>query len=303
MSKALALFFLLALLLPLPAHGGEAETHSFRHQGLERRYLLVAPDAGSVAQDKLPVVFVLHGGGGNAEHAMRSTGFAVKARKEGFMAVFPEGTGRSILKTWNAGHCCGFAMRRGVDDVGFIAAIMDRLYQDPRMDRDRVFVTGMSNGGMMAHRVAIALADRVAAVAPVMSGLFGDEALPKGPVSALLLNGLQDRSIPSQGGHSQGKFPAAWDNTPLKPVSYQGEFWARANGCDLRPEQRREGSVRVWSYPCPPGVAVEQYLLEDSGHAWPGGLQGSRKGDVPSTALKATDVIWDFFQQTPAKRH
>jgi polyhydroxybutyrate depolymerase len=247
---------------------------------------------------RVPLVLVLHGGGGNAGNAERMTGFTEKAHKEGFIVVYPEGTGRFRKKhlTWNAQHCCGIAMQRRVDDVGFIAALIDKLLVDYPIDPKRIYATGMSNGGMMTHRLGIELSDRLAAIAPVVATLFGDESKPPHPVSALMINGLLDKSVPSEGGPPGGRFPSAWDGTPTKPALEQAAFWAEADGCGGDPERVDGGRYRVSQYHCPAGRAVEIYIVKDNGHAWPGGQRGSRLGDEPSTALNATDLIWAFFE-------
>jgi polyhydroxybutyrate depolymerase len=267
------------------------------HDGIERRYTLHTPRDLSQGNGRVPLVLVLHGGGGNAANAERMTGFSDQSDKGGFIVAYPEGTGRfkDKLLTWNAGHCCGSAMQNHVDDVGFINALIDRLIKDYPVDPKRIYVTGMSNGGMMTHRLGIELSNRFAAIAPVAATLFGDEPRPHYPVSALMLNGMLDKSVPNQGGPPGGHFTGAWDGTPAQPAQAQAVFWADAAGCMKTPEQIDRGSFMLTRYRCPDGKAVEMILVKDNGHAWPGGKKGSRMGDSPSTALNGTDVIWTFF--------
>ncbi|HEX6707834.1 MAG TPA: PHB depolymerase family esterase [Albitalea sp.] len=272
------------------------------HQGLERHYVVRAPASASAA---LPLVLVLHGGGGNAAISEQMTGFTDKAMREGFVVVYPEGTARrgsGRLLTWNAGHCCGHAMERRVDDVGFIRALVDRLVAERLVDPRRVYVTGMSNGAMMAHRLGIELPDRIAAIAPVVGALFGDEPKPAKPVAALMINGRLDASVPPAGGAPGGRFPWAWDGKPALPALAQGSFWAAANGCGDTPEATERGPLAQWRYRCTPGREVELLIVADNGHAWPGGRAGSRRGDTPSTAVDATDLIWRFFQRQVKQR-
>jgi polyhydroxybutyrate depolymerase len=252
----------------------------------------------------LPLVLVLHGGGGNAANAEAMTGFTAKAREEGFIVVYPEGTGRAgrrgqHLLTWNAGHCCGSAMTSGVDDVSFIRSLIEQLQRDLPVDPQRIYVTGLSNGGMMAHRLGIELSDRLAAIAPVVATLFGDETAPAQAVAALMINGALDAAVPLAGGAPGGRFTSAWDGTPALPAEAQGRFWAAANGCLPAPDTVTQGEVSRWSYRCPEGRAVERLVVSDNGHAWPGGQPGSRLGDTPSTALNATTAIWWFFAAHP----
>jgi polyhydroxybutyrate depolymerase len=267
------------------------------HNGTERSYVIRTPAELATGNSRVPLVLVLHGGGGNADTAERMTGFTDKARKEAFIVAYPEGTGRrSGFLTWNAGHCCGYAMENRADDVGFIRALIDKLIESYPVDSKRVYATGMSNGAMMTHRLGIELSDRFAAIAPVVGTLFGDERRPAHSVSAIMLNGRRDKSVPYQGGPPGGRFPGAWDGAPTKPALEQAAFWASADGCTGGPVEDHHDAMTRWQYHCPAGRAVELYLLDDNGHAWPGGQRGSWMGDKPSSSLNGTDVIWDFFK-------
>jgi polyhydroxybutyrate depolymerase len=267
------------------------------HDGLARSYVVHVPQRVEQRGVPVPLVLVLHGGGGNADNAEMMTGFTEEAEKEGFIVAYPDGTGRfGKLLTWNAGHCCGYAMKNRVDDVGFINEMIDKLIKNYPIDPKRIYATGMSNGGMMTHRLGIELSNRIAAIAPVVATLFGDEARPHYPVSALMINGMLDQHVPYQGGPPGGRFSDAWDGTPTKPTLEQAAFWAHADGCMDPPEQKDDSAFVLTRYRCPAGQDVELYLIKDNGHAWPGGKQGSRMGDKPSTALNGTGVIWEFFK-------
>ena len=271
------------------------------HDGLRRSYVVRVPDSVRASRKPVPFVIVLHGGGGNAAITERMTGFTAKAAREGFIVVYPEGTGRreGILLTWNAGHCCGYAMDHDVDDVGFVRSLIDTLSRRYPIDPKRIYATGMSNGAMMAHTLGIGLSDRLAAIAPVVGAVFGDEPLPASPVSALMINGALDHHIALAGGPPSGPFARAWDGTPTRPAAEQALFWARADNCGPAAQAAEHAPVAHWVQRCPHGRAVERYVLADNGHAWPGGEAGSRRGDVPSTAIDATDVIWRFFADHP----
>lgn len=297
-------FFLLLVCALLPAVPAVAEpmpvdsVATLLYQGQERRYIRHQLPTQSLK--KRPLVLVLHGGGGHPENAVRMFGFSQAAMRDGALVVYPEGSGRfkKKLKTWNAGHCCGYAMKNGVDDVGFIRALIDRMIAQENIDPARVYITGMSNGGMMTHRLGIALADKVTAIAPVVGGLFGNEAAPVATgVSVLAINGALDKSVPLQGGPTQGRSANAWDGTPLKSAAYQGEFWARANGCSGAVTATQTGSVKTVRYTgCPAGVEVVHMVALEEGHTWPGGRPGTARGDVSPGSLNASQVIWDFFK-------
>lgn len=269
---------------------------TLQHGGLERSYVVRA-ELERARTPRVSLVLVLHGGGGNAANAENMTGFTAKARREGFIVVYPEGTGplADKLLTWNAGHCCAYAMKNGVDDVGFIAALLDDLLQRYPIDPARVYVTGMSNGAMMSHRLGIELSARIAAIAPVVGTVFGDERKPAHPVPALMINGMLDVNVPWQGGPPGGRGTRGWDGTPTRPALDQASFWAAANGCQPTPDRKEEPHWTLWRHACPAGNHVTLYLLKDNGHAWPGGQPGSRRGDKPTTTLDATDLIWEFF--------
>lgn len=266
--------------------------------GITRSYVVRAPVSQAKDAKRVPLVLVLHGGGGNAASAEQMTGFTEKARKEGFIVVYPDGTGRlaTALLTWNAGHCCGHAMNQNIDDVGFIRALIDELVRTYPVDPSRIYATGMSNGGMMTHRLGIELSNRLAAIAPVVATVFGDEKKPARPVSALMVNGMLDKNVPHAGGTPGGRGANAWDGSPARPTLAQGEFWASANGCKRPPLEDDDDRRTRWRYACPSGLAVELLLVKDNGHAWPGGQPGSRRGDKPSSSLNATDMIWEFFE-------
>jgi polyhydroxybutyrate depolymerase len=283
---------------PVAAHAMQKQ--SFRHDGLVRTFVVRTPPNTSQGS-ALPVVLVLHGGGGNAANAEQMTGFTALVDRERVLVVYPEGTSRRprlSLLTWNAGHCCGSAMERRVDDVGFIGALLDTLAARYPIDPARIYVTGMSNGAMMSHRLGRELSHRIAAIAPVVGAVFGDETAPATPVSALMINGLLDKSVPPHGGLTGGRAATAWDGTPTRPNIDQGMFWARGSGCQPTPEREERGAIIRWRFPCPAGRRVELHQLKDNGHAWPGGERGSRLGDRPSATMNATDVIWAFFAST-----
>ena len=125
-------------------------------------------------------------------------------------------------------------MANAVDDVGFIAAVIDALVASGRADPARVYVTGMSNGGMMTHRLGRELSTRIAAIAPVVGAVFGDEPPPAAPVPAFIVVGADDAGVPGAGGSLQLRgilgLRAAADRA-LAPAIDQATYWARANGC------------------------------------------------------------------------
>ena len=266
------------------------------HGGRTRSYLVHDYSRGAGA----PVVFVLHGGGGNAENAVRMSGFDRIARREGLIAVYPNGTsGREggRLLTWNAGHCCAAAMKAGVDDVGFVAAIVGRLVAERRADPSRVYVTGMSNGAMMAHRLGRELSAKIAAIAPVVGAVFGDERPPAAPVAAFIVTGADDRIVPGAGGPLQVRllFGGKSADRDVAPAIDQAHYWARANGCGAPTRRQTSASAVVEWRACASGAPVVFHTVAGNGHAWPGGQPGRTGADRPSTAFDASELMWAFF--------
>lgn len=289
-----------AALLPIEARqpARDRDERTLVHGGRTRTYLVHDHAKAAPA----PVVLVLHGGGGNARHAVKMTGFTRLAAREGFIAVYPDGSPAKRaerLRTWNAGHCCAAAMAAHVDDVGFIAAIIDTLTASGRADPTRVYVTGMSNGAMMAHRLGRELSPRIAAIAPVVGAVFGDEPPPRAPVPALVVAGAEDQVVPPGGGPLTlrlllGRKPAA--DRDVAPAIDQAGYWARHNGCGEPARTRTAVYEKVEWTECRTGAPVVFLSVAANGHAWPGGEPGRRGAAQPTRAFDATAAIWTFFR-------
>ncbi len=245
-----------------------------------------------------PLVILLHGGGGNGRSVAAASGFADKARAEGFALALPDGTGRLADRyTWNAGGCCAYAMQEGVDDVAFLAALIDRLVADKIADPQRIYLAGMSNGGMLAHRAAARLSGKVAGAGMVVGGMFGGEAPPSGSTPVILFNGVQDQVVPFAGGTSPNALVARSQSSAFMPADYAASYWAKANGCSPTPEVSVGAGVAIWRYAaCSSGDDVVFYRLSNAGHAWPGGRSSAEAPAQPTQDINATDVMWDFFK-------
>jgi polyhydroxybutyrate depolymerase len=265
--------------------------------GRERAWLVHVPPRYD-GRTPLPVVIVLHGGGGSSSGAARQSGMSVKADKENFLAVYPDGSGvaRSRLLTWNSGNCCGYAMKSGVDDIAFIRAMLDRLQRDYAVDAKRVYVTGISNGAMMAYRVACEMSDRIAAIAPV-AGAQNIDCPRAGPLSVMIIHGAKDQNVLLDGGEPTKRFgPPRTDRS----VAYAASFWAAQNRCADRPQQQLTATLRTDVYTgCKGGTGISVYIVENGGHSWPGGERMSAILDEPSRQVSATDLMWTFFSMHP----
>ena len=271
---------------------------TLRVDGHLRRYLV----HDFSTRPKAPLVILVHGGGGHAENMVEMTQFDTVARRERLIAVYPEGTGGTPggrLLTWNAGHCCAYAMRQGVDDVEFISALIDRFVASGRADPDRVYVTGMSNGAMMTHRLGRELTGKLAAIAPVVGALFGDEPAPQGPLPALIVVGEIDQIVPGAGGPLGGN---PWGlgqsaDRDVAPAVAQAEYWELANGCGDATTRTTTSYVLRKSQGCHAGTEVLYYVVSRAGHAWPGGRAPRPGADPPVRHFRASEVIWDFFSR------
>ncbi len=293
----LCLFLNLGLPYPVRAQSDQA---TLEVEGQARTALVHVPDDLSTPA---PLVIVLHGGGGNGPNTQRYTGFNEIADANGFIVVYPDG----IDNSWNDGREVNAS---GVDDVGFIAALIEMLVADYGADPERVFVTGISNGGYMSMRLACELADRVAGAAIVTAGL--SEALsatcaPAQPVAMLIMNGTDDPIVPYDGGQ-----------VDLSVLGERGErgatlstddsiaFWTAFNECadaDSAPEtalgnaaplDRTRVYVTTYSDCTAP---VVRYRIEGGGHTWPGTRQYLPVGIIGRTSrdIDGSAVIWEFF--------
>ncbi len=272
---------------------------SLTHAGRVRAYTVHFPPALALER-RYPLIIVLHGGGGNRHNAAQMSGMNALADQGNFIVVYPDGTGRleDKLLTWNAGNCCGYALDNNVDDVGFIRALIEKFERDPHINPKQIYVTGMSNGGMMAYRLACELADKIAAIAPV-AGALNVECKPTAPVSVIAFHGMADQHVLFEGG-----VPIVQaDPHPRedKSVAYAMNFWAQHNRCAAIPTRDERGNIVHDTYTnCANGTAVELYAIKGEGHTWPGG-KSWLGGDPPTQEISATKVMWEFFKQHPKR--
>lgn len=265
--------------------------------GLQRSYIVnLPPSYYSDTTSRYPLVIALHGTGGNAAQFEKDYGFSAKADQSGFVAVYPNGVpsdGILRLRTWNAGTCCDYAMRTGIDDVSFISQVIDKMTGGYRIDSKRVYVTGMSNGGMMSYRLAAELSGKIAAIAPVSASMvYTPAAQQPNVVPVLELHSVLDRIVPYYGGANEMGYY-------FPPIDSVLNVWALRNNClpdaTVVTDDSRYKHIK-WTN-ADGDVLVEHYVTQDGGHAWPGGKQVRARADVPSQVIDANDLIWTFFQK------
>jgi len=265
--------------------------------GRDRHYLVDLPPQ-YLSRGPLPLVLDFHGGGGSPSGARTETGFSALGAKVGAIVVYPAGSGRfgdERLLTWNTGTCCAYAMNAHIDEAAFVRALLDTLERTYPIDRNRIFATGISNGGMMSYLAACRLADRIAAIA-VISGELSMDCNPTRPVSVLIIHGTADENLPYNGGVGRKTL----NKHDVRPVSFALDSWKKFDRCpDAALTSSHDGVTHsVWS-PCAEGTAIELFKVEGGGHAWPGGQRMSRILDAPSDALDATQAAWAFFTAHP----
>lgn len=299
MKRLIPCLLSLTLLVPLSAWSAGDPSVAIEVGGLDRSYLLHMPDP--MPSNPPPLVVVLHGGGGSAESMAKMSGFDAEADKRGFIVVYPDGTdkarpflnamGKPGFLTWNAGSCCGYAQENGVDDVGFIRAVVVQVIKDNAADPKRVYATGISNGGMMAYRLACEASDLFAAIAPVSAVQEVASCKPGQPVSVFHIHGAKDENVPLGGG--VGK--KAREKEDRKPVQDTIDFWVKQDGCSVTVHSQQPDVLMTNYGGCNAGSEVSLFVIQDGAHAWPGGQRIAYFLDPPSQALDATYEIWRFF--------
>lgn len=283
----------------------DGTTFTMDWDGYERLYLVHFPPKEKMNK-ALPVLFHIHGGGGTAKKTPSLTlgRFNDLADKEGFIVVYPEG----LDKNWNDGRKLEGeqAWEEGIDDVGFIVAIVEQLKKDYSIDSDKVFTSGMSNGGFMSSRLICDRSDIFSGAAIVTATLSTDylpQCNPTNPVAVMIMNGTDDKLVPYDGGEikvfkkRRGKIVSTDDYV---------DFWKNKNECTEKiptttlPDVYDDGTiVSIDSYEnCEPGSALVLYKIEGGGHTWPGGKQylGEWLIGKTSNEINACDEIWAFFK-------
>jgi polyhydroxybutyrate depolymerase len=253
--------------------------------GLKRTYRLLAPPPTNPARAS-PVAFVLTGCPGTGDEMADLSKADTLATTGGFVVVYPDpipdasGDPSNLEGCWNAGTCCGDAQAKGVDDVKFIGALLDRLMADSTIDKARVFVAGLSSGGMMAYRLACELSDRIAAIASVSGTQVIQTCRPARPISILEMHGTSDDRLPYEGDQYFG--------SPTSTI----QRWVTLNGCSATPTKTTDGitNTSTWSQ-CHEGSIVRFDTIVGGHHSW----FGSDMDPVPGEP-SANSAVGEFFK-------
>ena len=314
--------FLFVFLLSNQAFAAEKE-HKFDFEGYERRFVVYTPPLYR-KNHKMPVVMVLHGGGGNLEGS-RNVGMEEVADKYGFITVYPEGIGKGKFHVWNGGRCCGQAYEENVNDVGYFSKLIDILKKNYAIDEKRIYSTGISNGAQMSYRLSCELSDKIAAIAPIGAQNMIENCKPKRAVPTLHFHGTDDRCALYEGGEACGGcfadffrsfgIPMSRKTWACKPVEETIDIRVSAFSCKSKESvyyKRGDVTCKRWEG-CKNGAEVELCTVYGGGHTWPGskksipacekrpkGLVCKRWTDGIGTTtqnINANEAMWAFFSR------
>jgi len=281
---------ILIAIISLPFLGLSQQTinGSITHDGMQRDYILYVP-ANFTGNESVPLILNYHGYGSSAFEQMNYGDFRPIADTAGFLVVHPQGTLHFGIPHWNVG---GWTIGSTADDVGFTAALIDSIAAEYNIDLNRVYATGMSNGGFMSFLLACQLGEEIAAIASVTGSMTLETNVacsPARPVSILQIHGTDDSVVPYTG------------SLIFKPVDTVIEYWVDYNNCNPTPEYTllpdldpNDGStVELYvNEEGDNGVSVEHYKVIGGGHTWPGNAIG---GAGTNYDINASVEIWNFF--------
>jgi len=243
--------------------------HTIDIGGTERTFHLYRPARLS---SPASLVVMLHGGFGSGSQAERAYGWDKQADAAGFVVAYPDGLNRA----WNTtGGCCGPPAENNTDDIGFITRMVATIGQQVPIDANRVYATGMSNGGVMSYTLACHTTV-FAAIGPVAGTQLGDCAHPQ-PLSVIHVHGTADENIPYNGGRGSGVAHIDGPSAPALDAT-----WRAIDGC-APPTLSTQGALTTSIATCGPR-AVELITVAGGGHSWP---------------PEATATIWRFFADHP----
>jgi polyhydroxybutyrate depolymerase len=305
---------------PVLAPESGSYVFTLRFDGLTRDYRLHVPPAAAAGKP-LPLVLNLHGATQNAQLEEITTDMDPNADMNGYLVAYPNGTRISKVLTpdpvaknaqygWNAGQCCGLPVTKHVDDVGFLLKVIADIAARTPVDLRRVYMTGISNGGMMAYAMAAEASGHVAAISSV-----------SGQVEIPMIH--PTRAVPTMEFHSVNDPIALFDGTPnanplLRLSVMEGvRQWVKADGCGTKPHtgativglggsiSAGETATLVTYTHCRSGTEVALWRFTGSGHVWPGStlntgpqknwiLAGVGRGIV---LVDANETMWQFFER------
>ena len=266
-----------------------AEQCEMTRGGFFREFIQYIPQSLNENGENAPIVFVLHGYTSYDDWIFDYSNFETQADEHGFILIYPQGTiYQPTGEThWNVG---GWTSQSTTDDIGYIDSIIDYLDGNYLVNLNRIYSTGMSNGGFMSYVLACQLSHRIAGIASVTGSMTNqtfDECDAKHPMPVMQIHGAKDNTVPYEG------------NDNMKPIDDVMEFWVNYNACNVTPSETiiedsdgdgLGGTLSVYNG-CMNDVSVELYYLDGLRHQWPS-LKGTRVFDIDSAS-----VIWEFFSK------
>lgn len=300
-SIVAAIVLATAILSAYPAVAGEAVSHTIDVNGVTRTYLLYVPPGQS--GKRLPAFILMHGSGSTDVQQERYSDFDAFAQAHGLVVMYPQG----IDKHWNDGRVIGHESM--ADDIGFMKAMLAEVTAQGLIDPKRVYAAGISNGGFMAQHMACVMPDALAGIAVVAATQPVDAACPSArPMPVIFFHGTADKFVPFNGGPIAPQFGnrgTALSNAQAVAI------WQKRNGCGAATRTQipaKDASdpmpVTVETYSCPAGRGLENVIVQDGGHTWPGAHQGwlvTRILGPVTDNINANDTMWSFFQSQAAK--
>lgn len=257
---------------------------------------------------KRSLIICMHAGDESPESFMRITkrGFNRISEQNNFIVAYPEG----LNKYWNDAREDSISLTHyeDIDDVGFIDKTIQFALDSFRVDPERIFVTGLSDGGLMAFRLASELPlGRIKGIATVAASITLDQLVEYNvdtTLSIMVINGTRDPILPYEGGQI---IIDEQEKGSVLPIGDAISFWLKENGCaekysyrdisnrDTFDETRSEKFIYT---DCANGNKIVFIKVNNGGHTWPGGRQYDGKKDIGKTSrdFSATDEIWKFFK-------
>jgi polyhydroxybutyrate depolymerase len=248
-----------------------------------------------------PIILALHGGGGNPAQFARNSGLTRPANAKGYAVIYPAGSGRMAkMLTWNGGYCCAYAMKAGVDDLAFLDQVVADAAKRFGLDAQRLYVTGMSNGSLMAEVYGAARASKVRAIGAVSGSLDVDHTRITGPVPILVIHGMADNHVPFAGGvGAAGKVPTDWASVDQVIAAFVKAAPPPLTKADSVIDPVKDDTrVLATDYTDAQGqVMVRLLAIEGGGHVWPGGRRAERDGGTAD--IDANTEVLRFFALHP----
>jgi polyhydroxybutyrate depolymerase len=267
----------------------ESSMNNVDVDGRKRQYLPFVPKT-YVPEQPIPLVIVFSGGLQSPSDIALMSSWHVLGEEKGFITVYPQ----TLDAWWNSGVVT-IPEKLAVNDVAFTQALIDDISRNWTVDRNRIYLSGVSDGSSMCARLICELSDQFAAASLLAGGHFPlrSGCRPDRPVPIIGFFGTEDIIVPFAGGDSA--FFADIGYAQLPSVEAGMKAWAEVYGCDLNPTKEVVlGGVSRLSYlNCKGEVEVVWYRIEGGGHAWPGSSVdgvGRTNREIDATALS-----WDFF--------